>query len=870
MPKNASSRLLLCLLSLSVLFATRGSFADILFATGSEIKKAASNGTGATTFINGGTYGLFYDSVAQKIYFTSSGNTIRRANRDGTDVTTIVSSACPTTGPVDVVVDRTNSKLAWTCLDDALIRQSNLDGSGATNLVVGTSFPHGLAIDTSNGKLYWAGNSIIERSNLDGSSVEVAVTDPDGGQLAFLFLNSGKIYWSNYDNSKIRRANTDGTTIELLAGGSNATNVEGISFDNALGKLFFLGHPSAGVGLSQGNLDGTGISNLSSDKGFDLITDFTIADPTPTPTATATPTATTVPSATTVPTIAPTVNPALTSGMYLAVTGGEAGIFWTDLSFSKVRVVDSSSAGAVSALTYSSKFKRLYWATTQGQGSVVRSSDKNGNDIRDLFTTAQKVVGMGTDNLFESLVFSTSDGSNGRVWVSDLRLNSTPTEIVNSLSSGIGNGLFVDHSQGVLLVVWPFSGGLKYVAQEEFNGAFSTPTQYLSGPPDGLQPTALGKAYPEDGNPSAVFCTAQHCYSGSISNSPYPLYAELTFKPSAAIVAVNARNNLVPPFHSRSQIFASTGASTYNVLGNYTIPVRFVGSSTVTAIEGSETDITGPSTVPPRATATPFPTSTRAIGGSLSYFDPVKPRPRIFPIFALPIEDTGALNAQEEELTTALPCGITSIDASGGYAISNLTDGDYNIFFDRADFTPAEEFLSGSPGDTLPTISLISKSLEHANCSVKDRTNLFQKSNSSALKLVKYALNQAIALKKKGNKLPAKKLVSLNSQLVRDTGKIKAAYCDLLENVRPLPEIVLSCKKSAACTAVNKRKELKASTKALAKIVGVSEKMIASAAKSLAGKSQVSTSPINTKLRALFEKATDASSVLPFASFTCD
>jgi hypothetical protein len=84
------------------------------------------------------------------------------------------------------------------------------------------------ALDERSGKIYWLAvydaheNGVIQRANLDGSELETLVDHNDGLNPdyapVFLALDvaGGKMYWSSVGQVGIRRANLDGSNIELV------------------------------------------------------------------------------------------------------------------------------------------------------------------------------------------------------------------------------------------------------------------------------------------------------------------------------------------------------------------------------------------------------------------------------------------------------------------------------------------------------------------------------------------------------------------------------------------------------------------------------------------------------------------------------
>lgn len=88
-------------------------------------------------------------------------------------------------GPDGIALDVTNGHLYWTGMgvpseDDGFIRRANLDGSDIVTIVPEgeTYTPKQLKLDPGNGKLYWSDREgmRVMRSNLDGSQLETLVT----------------------------------------------------------------------------------------------------------------------------------------------------------------------------------------------------------------------------------------------------------------------------------------------------------------------------------------------------------------------------------------------------------------------------------------------------------------------------------------------------------------------------------------------------------------------------------------------------------------------------------------------------------------------------------------------------------------------
>ena len=103
---------------------------------------------------------------------------------------------------------------------DHRIRRANLDGTNIQEVVTGVDEPEDIAIDVSEGMIYWteAGDRRIQRANLDGSDAHVIVPDLDGAPRGIALDIAGDgIYWADYSNNEIWRANLDGTNAHVVA-----------------------------------------------------------------------------------------------------------------------------------------------------------------------------------------------------------------------------------------------------------------------------------------------------------------------------------------------------------------------------------------------------------------------------------------------------------------------------------------------------------------------------------------------------------------------------------------------------------------------------------------------------------------------------
>jgi hypothetical protein len=155
--------------------------------TGATIKRANLDGSSIDTLQSfpPGTEnprGVAIDKDAGKIYWTDfDGGAIRRADTirgaDPEDFLTGLDS------PSGLVLNQSGGSIYWT--EATTIRRANTNGTGITTLVSSLERPVYLALDTSAGTMYWTEIGIprIRKSALDGSNVQdvpVTVSHPAG------------------------------------------------------------------------------------------------------------------------------------------------------------------------------------------------------------------------------------------------------------------------------------------------------------------------------------------------------------------------------------------------------------------------------------------------------------------------------------------------------------------------------------------------------------------------------------------------------------------------------------------------------------------------------------------------------------------
>lgn len=145
---------------------------------GAKLRRSNLDGTNMETLrtdLNGWVVQLTLDLDNGKVYWTENGNRIRRCNLDGSNAELILN----VNYAYGIDLDRVGGKIYWAEANLSEIRRADLDGSNVTTVVsAGLNTPRAIFIDSANSKLYWTdlGNDVIQRSGLDGANIETLVT----------------------------------------------------------------------------------------------------------------------------------------------------------------------------------------------------------------------------------------------------------------------------------------------------------------------------------------------------------------------------------------------------------------------------------------------------------------------------------------------------------------------------------------------------------------------------------------------------------------------------------------------------------------------------------------------------------------------
>lgn len=193
------------------------------------------DGSGSPTVLFDGADGvnipgdIAVDVTNGFLYWANSNDDkIYRGNSDGSGTPTALFTG-PAQGvdnPIGLVFDAVNSRLYWANYTDIdtipnTIYRGNTNGTGLAllfNEADGVDFAYGLALDEGTNTLFWANNfgNNIMKGNADGTG-SPTVLFPTGGLFPLgVALNSseGQIFWTESDygsNSNIRVGNMDGS-----------------------------------------------------------------------------------------------------------------------------------------------------------------------------------------------------------------------------------------------------------------------------------------------------------------------------------------------------------------------------------------------------------------------------------------------------------------------------------------------------------------------------------------------------------------------------------------------------------------------------------------------------------------------------------
>ncbi|MBX7144875.1 MAG: DUF5050 domain-containing protein [Oligoflexia bacterium] len=901
-------------LSATLAFAMPAAQADILVADGSNIIKTDDTGSNATTFISGGGKGMFFEPTSEKLYFVGPSNSIKRADRDGSNVVTLVSSAG--TNVIDLVVDLTNNKIYWTeSTGSGAIRKSDLDGSNVADLITGLTFPYGISIDEGAGYIYFTQSTELMRADLDGTNLTSMFYDSlDVGLMPFLTIHSGKIYWSNNTNDKIKRGDIISGTISApsvvtLVSGTNANDAQGIAYDTSGDRIIYIGQPSAGIGLSAVNLDGTGQTNLSAQTGYDIIVNYTTATNTPTPTTTPSPTATLTPTATTTntptttatptQTYTPTLTPTATASPTITLTAtitstptltptqtatptatytptlavpSEVSVLYSSFYDNKISnisrasgiesVLRSGNPDALTphGLTFSKTQERFYWTDYVG---IIYSAKTDGSDVR-FFST----VPISSDNFQVSLAV---DDTTGYVFASEgfkiFRYNQVGqrSEIY---SDGLYiNGLGVVRGDGFAKLCWLDPFNHMGINCSELNGSSASVVQSLTGGTD---------LFVLQTNQGSRILTANH--SGDVYFT----------KLDAGGVVSHAK--IATGLGNIQQISAYPSK---NVSGEFVIVgIRDVGSArNLFYAAGNNSNgkffkLTSTQTpydlAPITLYTTPVPTATPNNSGGYTlsgtvYMQgtpgPTPPKGSDVTVYLAKATPTAAAQAAQITLASSASSKFiypqsTTLASNGEYTFKDLAPGDYVLTFDSDRRELMLTSILASAGETVDPIFSSAKEI-NSSCKQTDKAKLVSKAEKAIKAQFAYGIERVVWLRGKATTaLSGAKRTALLAKLTSFEAKLRTAMSNALEATRELPKLVLACTDTTNCVEVKMTTYKARALKAISKINTAASSVIDNSTK-VPSISNFIRASYKAKLSALTAKAAYNTKALPTVTDVC-
>lgn len=227
--------------------------------------------------------GIEVDTVDGKMYWTDMGpggaadnsvaindGRIMRADLDGTKVETVVPLGLSTT-PKQLALDVAGGKVYWSDRGDVegenvnpKIMRANLDGSPLETIVSSDLMsPVGIAVDPAKGKVYFTDRyaNNIKRANLDGSDVEIVVRDTDYPVDLAFDLDKRVFYWTARKSGCLYVADMDKTEMDGASFSPIVTGLHapiGVCLDHENKRLFYTDviFPASGA-LWESELDGS-------------------------------------------------------------------------------------------------------------------------------------------------------------------------------------------------------------------------------------------------------------------------------------------------------------------------------------------------------------------------------------------------------------------------------------------------------------------------------------------------------------------------------------------------------------------------------------------------------------------------------------
>lgn len=810
--------------------------ADILVATGSDIKLVDSSSHEISTFIDSATYSLAYDAEHEHIYFTDQGPSLKRADRDGSNIVTILSSASSSIN--DIALDLTNNKILWSDPNDAAIYRANLDGTGKELFVVGMSDPHGLYVSETTNTLYFTSLEGIDRVNLDDGQGQTNLFDNvmAGDTLTGVTLSGGKLYWLNTSDGAIYRSNTDGSTVTTFLS-SSVASPRSIAYDSSLNKFVYVGAPSTGSVLSTVNTDGSIPTGIAFQRGYDLVANFTSGS------------------------TEQTSNIYDDTRMYFAVRDtveNTSRVFWTNITKEIVPVFDSNDISDVKAMTYSINTEKLYWIDVNGSTVKIRRADVDGTNSEDFLTIpTSDVYCLLADDVHNRLYYCDNartilsvDLSDGNDEETLLSVDSNST-LLSSLGFYGGSVLFVQKykpsGQSSFVYDYKTVNRTDKTVSSRLIGYISPVTSFASFSDDQLVQTAgywvrrevlpefdyeNGDWYGSYGVHSLEFpqiVGIQHLDS-KVAETPYVAYYGYTN--IIRFVIPHPGSFLYGPFLTLGE------NEKLSALTEVVQPAEFPESSPVptptpTGQEDGEDlyDISG------------------RVGGTSSDLSGTSAH-------LTPRTEEEAYFTAENGISSHPRSFVTTIGESNTFTFKNVPEGDYNLKIDREDLTLATDSVALSTGEILPTVVVRQRDFSEYSCKTKNKSTKAIKADRKVSAMVELALSLAN---------DAYDSSSDQGGLLAESNTLNSLHEQVLEASQNVTKLqLLKCNNAELCTPKKTKAERKTYQSSIRALKAQTKRVIKLATKGKKRKTKL------TRLNNLARQALASVKKLPIKTYSCE
>lgn len=377
-----------------------------------KIFKANLDGSNPSVWLDLGSdepLGLDLDLVNNKLYWTSKNfvgtvNYIKRADLDGSNQETVVTLNYASFLE-NLVVDAPNNTMYWVDRFPDKISKANLDGTGITDIVTGTSGPYCLAVSHSLGKIYWAeyvsvdgfGNATynIQRCNLDGSNIET-LDQVFGSPTQFLLdVPNNTFYWTlriDINDSRIYKADLEADGAVLFKQETTQANfIDGLTLDDVNSKLYWVGGDIMKRSDTNGANEETLIFTNNSSNGIAVDDsngklywcDKTYGN---------------IKCSNLDGTVEEIIVDGLNNPFEVEVDINNSHIYWTDAGTGKIQRADLDGSNVVDILTGLDQpkgldleliFGKIYWAE-DGNTNKIKRASLNGVNVEELVTGLSK------------------------------------------------------------------------------------------------------------------------------------------------------------------------------------------------------------------------------------------------------------------------------------------------------------------------------------------------------------------------------------------------------------------------------------------------------------------------------------------------